>query len=57
MIYTIIILVLIVLGVGMSLAEHGESRDGEYNFWLSLFVAALEIWLLYKAGVFNVFNY
>lgn len=57
MIYTIIILVLIVLGVGMSLAKHGELREGEYNFWLSLFVAALEIWLLYKSGVFNVFNY
>lgn len=56
MIYAIIILVLIVLGVGVDLAKHGEPKEGKHNFWLTLFVAALEIWLLYKAGFFNVFN-
>ena len=56
MIYAIIILVLIVLGVGIELAKHGEPKEGKYNFWLALCVAALEIWLLYKAGLFNVFN-
>ena len=56
MIYAIIKLVLIVLGVGVELARHGEPKEGKYNFWLALCAAALEIWLLYKAGLFNVFN-
>lgn len=24
------------MGLGMNLVKHGESKDGEYNFWVTL---------------------
>jgi hypothetical protein len=52
-IYLIIYLVLNVLGLGIIMAKHGEPKDGNYSFWRSLFSLGLELFLLYKAGLFN----
>ena len=58
MISTIIILVLITLGLGISLGKHGEYKpdfDQKYNFWLTLFIDAIWIILFYYAGLFDNF--
>ena len=52
-IYIIILLILHVLGLGFTLAKHGEPKDGEYNFFHSL-IGFIVTWaLLYYGGVFN----
>ena len=48
----ITMIVLIALGVGISLAKHGEPR-GNHSFGASLFSAALSVGLLYAGGFFG----
>ena len=55
MIYAIIYLVLSCIGLGMSIAKHGEPK-GNYNFWADLIAEAIVLWLLYMAGFFDVFK-
>jgi hypothetical protein len=47
------ILFLVVLGLGISLARHGEPKTGYESFWVSLTTAAFEFWLLYEGGFFS----
>lgn len=53
MTYVIILLVLHILGIGIVVAKHGEPKDGKYNVFITLTAEALELWLLYKAGLFS----
>lgn len=58
MVSTIIILVLMTLGLGISLGKHGEHKPDfscEYNFWVELFVDIIWLTLLYNAGLFDKF--
>lgn len=48
----IIWLVINILGLGIHLAKHGEPRDGKYNFFVALFVVAIDIILLKFGGFF-----
>jgi hypothetical protein len=47
------ILFLVVLGLGISLARHGEPKTGYESFWVSLTTAAFEFWLMYEGGFFS----
>ncbi len=55
MIYVIILLVLYVSSWGVVLAKHGEPKEEKYNIFTYTIFLALELWLLYKGGLFNVF--
>jgi hypothetical protein len=46
-------LVLAVLGIGISLAKHGEPKTGEHNFLTTVLAFALICWILYEGGFFN----
>lgn len=55
MIPQIIYIVLTLISLGMSFANHGEKRKDE-NGWHSLISFLLVYFLLYKGGFFNGFN-
>jgi len=48
----IILLILMVLGLGIHMAKHGQSQ-GEYNGWIKLVDVCIAIALLYWGGFFN----
>ena len=54
MVATIIILLLFALELGATLVKHGEPKEGKVNFWISLLWYGILIFLLYKAGLFDV---
>lgn len=41
------------LGLGMSLARHGQKKEGTHDFWSHLLGFAIVITLLYMGGVFR----
>lgn len=49
----ITIIVLYALSLGVNLANHGEKREGKYNFWSSLIVCILLFTLLKSGGFFE----
>ena len=49
----IIILALIMMRLGVSLAWNGQIRPVKYSFWWTLVSTAIFIGLLYGAGLFN----
>lgn len=49
----LLFLVLTCLGVGISLAKHGEKKEGNYNFYTSLVSAVIYILILYWGGFFK----
>jgi hypothetical protein len=49
----ITLLALMVLNAGVSLANHGRSRDCE-NFWTHMISVASCLWILDAGGFFNV---
>lgn len=51
-----IILVLVILNIGISLAKHNEIEVKKYNFWVTLFSAAVQLALFYYAGLFDCFK-
>ena len=58
MVSTIIILVLMTFGLGISLGKHGERKPDfscEYNFWLDLIKVIIWLTLFYNAGLFDKF--
>lgn len=57
MIATIILLVLLAVDLGISLAKDGEPKEGKYSFWVTLIAIALYVWLYYEAGLFNNFKW
>jgi hypothetical protein len=52
-IYIIIYLGLQMLGLGISLAQHGEPKKGNNSLWPALIATVISLFLLYKAGLFN----
>ena len=55
MIATIIIIILLAIDLGMSLAKHGEPKTGKYSFWVTLLAVAIQAYLYYAAGLFDKF--
>jgi len=53
-----IILVLVILNIGVSLAQHNqvEVEVKKHNFWVSLFSAVVQLALFYYAGLFDCFK-
>jgi|WetSurMetagenome_2_1015567.scaffolds.fasta_scaffold37656_9 hypothetical protein len=49
----ILILGLLILSLGISLAKHGEPKNGKENFFITLLGVALQITLLYFGGFFK----
>ena len=51
-----IILVLLILSLGISLAKHNEVELKKHNFWGQLFSAIIQLALFYYAGLFDCFK-
>lgn len=49
----LVYLALNLIGLGVVLAKHGETRTGKNNFWISLFMTAVIVALLYFGGAFH----
>lgn len=49
--WLIVLIILNVLGLGINLARHGETRKDKYSFWSALIGSGLVIWLAYMAVV------
>lgn len=49
----LILLGLMILALGITLAKHGQPKNDKYNFGISLIANAIEIGLLYWGGFFN----
>lgn len=47
--YFMIICFLYVLSLGLHLGKHGQPREDKYNFWVSLFALALNLFLVVNA--------
>lgn len=48
----IVWLTLVLIGLGMSLEQHGKPRTGRHNVWLSLFGGGVGFWIVYGGGFF-----
>ena len=44
---------LILISLGVTLAQHGKPKTGNESFWLSLFSTTLTLWLLYMGEFFK----
>lgn len=53
MIYVLIYLALQFMSLGLVCAKHGKPKEGNYNIWVYTIAASIDLWLLYKAGLFN----
>lgn len=51
-----ILLVLVILNIGISLAQHNQVEVKNHNFWVSLFSAVVQLALFYYAGLFDCFK-
>ena len=51
-----IILVLVILNIGISLAQHNQVEVKKHIFWVSLFSAVVQLALFYYAGLFDCFK-
>lgn len=49
----IIWIVLLALGLGISIQQHGQPKTGHHNFGVSLLGAALSAGILYWGGFFT----
>lgn len=49
----IIYLAIIIFGLGIVLAKHGQPKDEKYNFWIQLLGVAIDLSLLYFGGFFK----
>ncbi|MGL4801907.1 MAG: hypothetical protein ACRC18_06550 [Cetobacterium sp.] len=45
-------IILLTLGVGINLSNHGEMRNDRYNFWTSMLGVAINVWILRAGGFF-----
>ncbi len=53
--WLIIFLCLQALSLGLHLAKHGQPRTDNYNFWIALVCLAINMLLLWGAGLFSNF--
>ena len=56
MVAIIILFIIWGIGLGISAAKHGQPRTNNYNFWGTLIATAIEVGLLWWAGLFEVFK-
>ena len=49
----IIWIVLAILGLGITIARHGQAREGKYNFWTQLVGLGINVAILYFGGFFG----
>ena len=49
----IIYLGFVVLGLGISMAQHGQPREGNHNFWHTFIGGAITVSILAWGGFFN----
>ena len=56
MIASIILLILVFMELGMSLAKHGKYNTVKCNFWTGLISVAIQLALYYYAGLFDNFK-
>lgn len=49
----IIWLTINLLGLGISLAKHGEPKEGKYSFWWTLLSLLINVALLYWGSFFG----
>ena len=49
----IAIIVLYAMSLGIYLVKDGEPKEENYSFIAKLISTAIEIWLLYEAGLFD----
>lgn len=52
-IWQIIYLAMMMLSLGVSLAEHGKPKEGRHSFWISFISLAIQITILYFGGFFS----
>ena len=50
----IIYLILMGLGLGVSLSDHGKDKTGKHNFFVKFFATMLGLALLYWGGFFDI---
>ncbi len=50
--WAIVYLCILCLSLGIHMAKHGEPQ-GKYNFFTAFISLAIEVFVLYKAGLFN----
>jgi hypothetical protein len=48
------LLILLILGVGIALARHGQPETGKHNFWIDALATGISAILCYYAGAFNL---
>lgn len=53
MICKVIILAVLMMRLGISLAWHNQTRQDKYNFWWTLVSTTISVMLLYGAGLFD----
>lgn len=49
----ILFVLLMMLGLGVVLAKHGQYKNEKYNFWVSLISCVLQVLLLWGGGFFS----
>lgn len=49
----IIYFILLIFGLGVSAAKHGEYKEKQNNFWNDLFITALSFGLMWWGGFFK----
>lgn len=49
----LVVLFLYLIGLGYSLAKHGEPETGKHNFWMTLLVQTGMVYVLYCGGFFG----
>jgi len=53
-IYLIIYFILVFLGMGVSMSEHGMPKKGYNNFWITFIAFLIQMGLFYMAGIFDL---
>lgn len=52
-VFQLIALGLMVLGLGITLSQHGKPKEGKHSFWVTLVSQAIWFLILYFGGFFG----
>ena len=50
----ILMIVMFAANLGIYMVKHGEPREDKYNFWIALIGCAIEMYILYSGGFWEV---
>lgn len=50
----ILMIVMFAANLGIYMVKHGEPREDKYNFWIALIGGAIEMYILYSGGFWEV---